>query len=101
MVVWVRWVAATRRDVRRGGVDPFCALEVQLALGRLDREIRRLLAGATPSFAQGHHLHAAQLAYDQLLLEACGLAEVSGLPPGRQVRRLVAEAELRARGWTW
>ena len=103
MVAWVRWGSGIRRTVRRGGVDPFSALEVQLALSRLDREITRLLQDeeASHRFAQGHHLRAAVLAYEQLLVEACRLAEVPSLPEGRGLRRVMAEAELRTRGWTW
>jgi hypothetical protein len=101
MVAWVRWGSGTRRGARRGGVDPFCTLEVQFGLARLEREIGQLLAGTAAAFAQGHHLRAAQLAYDELLMDACQLADVPGLPEERQWRRLVAEAELRTRGWTW
>jgi hypothetical protein len=103
MVAWGRWVGRVRRAERRPDVDPFSTLEVQLALARLDREIAELLddPGAANRFAQGHHLRAAQLAYEQLLQEACQLAEVNTLPGGGVVRRVIAEAELRARGWTW
>lgn len=88
---------------RRGDVDPFSALEIQLALSRLDREIAQLLGGpGLPNrFAQGHRLRAAQLAYGQLLQETCRLAEASVLPEDGPMRRVMAEVELRARGWTW
>lgn len=74
-----------------------------VTLSRLDREIAVLLDGrqAANRFAQGHHLRAAQLAYEQLLQQACELADVTTLPDGGPVRRVLAEAELRARGWTW
>jgi hypothetical protein len=103
MVTWVRWGSGIRRTARRGGVDPFSALEVQFALSRLDREITRLLQGedASRRFAQGHHLRAAVLAYEQLLVEACRLAEVPSLPEAGGLRRVMAEAELQARGWAW
>jgi hypothetical protein len=81
-------------------VDPFGALEVQLALTRVEREIEGLLAD-DGRFARGHHLAAARLAYDQLLSQACRLAGVDGLPEQRGLCRLMAEAELRTRGWTW
>jgi hypothetical protein len=100
MVVWLRRTPGGRRG-RRGGIDPFSTLEVQLALSRLDREISALLTDRSERFAQGHHLQAALLAYEQVLLEACRLAEVPSLPEGRRLRRVMAEAELRARGWTW
>lgn len=115
MAVWVRRAGAARqaRGTRRawgnrraglrGRANPFRTLEVQLALSRLDREIARLEAGDTGTFAQGHHLRAALLAYEQVLAEACRLAgiPVPPLPEGRCLRRLLAEAELRARGWSW
>jgi hypothetical protein len=101
MVVWLRRVPWARRGRRRSEVDPFSALEVQLALSRLEHEISALLADGSERFAQGHHLQAAMLAYEQALLEACRLAGVPSLPEGRRLRRVMAEAELRVRGWTW
>jgi hypothetical protein len=86
---------------RRGGVDPFCALEVQCALSRVEAEIVALTTQDDNRFARGHHLIAARLAFDQLLDEACRLAEVADLPAPGPLRRMVAEAELRLRGWTW
>ena len=86
---------------RRGAVDPFCALEVQLALTRVDAEIVALTTRDDDRFARGHHLTACRLAFDQLLDEACRLADVTDLPPPGPVRRMVAEAELRVRGWNW
>jgi hypothetical protein len=85
---------------RRVAIDPFCALEVQLALARVEREIEEL-GRADGRFARGHHLIAARLAYDQLLGEACRLAGVELPPDHGALRRLVAEAELRTRGWFW
>lgn len=87
-------------------VDPFSALSVQLALSRIEAELRALEAIGTSSeperFAQAHHLYAARLAYDQLLDEACRMAGVADLPAERgSIRRLTAEVELRLRGWTW
>jgi len=89
------------RRRRGGGVDPFCALEVQCALSRIDAEIVALTTKDDDKFARGHHLIAARLAFDQLLDEACRLAEVRDLPDPGPVRRMVAEAELRLRGWSW
>ncbi len=110
-MAWSEWTIRTGRLVRAGApraqrtarrrdIDPFCALEVQISLGRLERELAELEL-ADDLFARAHHLYAARLAYDQLLGEACGLAGVMGLPERGPVRRLLAEAELRARGWTW
>lgn len=86
---------------RRWDVDPFSALEVQLALGRLEEEIVRLLRHDDDRFARGHHVMAARLAFDQVLEEACRLAGITDLPESPSLRRIVAEAELRTRGWTW
>lgn len=86
---------------RRWDVDPFCALEVQLSLSRVEAEIAALLNDGDGEFAKGHHLTAARIAFDQLLDEACRLAGVGDLPDTRALRRVVAEAELRTRGWTW
>jgi len=99
-VVGPRPAGGLRRR-RGGGVDPFCALEVQCALSRIDAEIVALTTRDDDRFARGHHLVAARLAFDQLLDEACRLAEVTDLPEPGPVRRMVAEAELRLRGWSW
>lgn len=85
---------------RREQVDPFSALEVQISLARLETHIEQLLADER-RFARGHHLRAARLAYDHLIEQACRMAGVSDLPQDPQVRRVLAEAELRSRGWTW
>jgi len=85
--------------------DPFQALEVQQALGRLEREIRRLRATSDGQFAQGHRLTVATRAYDLALADACRLARVPIVPEpgpaGRPTWRLHAELELRGRGWQW
>jgi len=93
----------TPRSLRRGHrapVDPFTALEVQLALGRLEALVEQLQRD-DGRFARAHHLHAARAAYDQALDEACRLAGVTSLPEGGALRRVLAEAELRTRGWSW
>ncbi len=101
MPTWQEKVADTLlRRVRRVDVDPFSALEVQVSLGRVETHIEALLADES-RFARGHHLRAARLAYDHLLDQACRMAEVTDLPRDPQVRRVLAEAELRSRGWTW
>ena len=90
--------------VRRGGgdVDPFRVLEVQSSLARVERAIADVQADDV-RFARAHHLHALRLAYDGLLEEACRLARVAvdELPAAGPLRRVVAEAELVARGWQW
>jgi hypothetical protein len=91
-----RWVSRTQRS----SVDPFSALEVQLALSRVERLIADLQRDDR-RFARAHHLYSAIAAYDRLLDEACRLAGVP-VPEGvGDTRRLLAEVELRARGWTW
>lgn len=93
---------------RRSGGDPFATLEVQLALSRLDQEIKDLRRNDRDDFAGAHHLRAAIKAYDYVLDDACRMAGVAppggrGTPPGEvsAVRRMLAEAELQARGWDW
>ena len=95
MITWTSRTGRGRRDV-----DPFSALEVQVALARVERLVADLQRDDR-RFAQAHHLYAAVLAYDRLLSEACALAGVE-MPDGDgDARRLLAEAELRARGWSW
>lgn len=81
--------------------DPFEVLSVQLRLERLAHEIAELEANPG-RWARAHHLRAALTAYDDLLEEACRMA---GAPiaevDARPVRRVLEEAELRSRGWTW
>lgn len=98
---WQARVADSLRRIRRPDVDPFSALEVQLSLGRVEARIASLLADES-RFARGHHLRAARLARANLLEEACRLAGVRDLPEGEgDLRRMMAEAELRSRGWNW
>ena len=95
MITWTSRSGRGRRDV-----DPFCALEVQVSLARVERLVADLQRDDR-RFAQAHHLYAAVSAYDRLLAEACALAGVE-LPQGdAESRRLLAEVELRARGWSW
>ena len=95
MITWTSRSGRGRRDV-----DPFCALEVQVALARVERLVENLQRDDR-RFAQAHHLYAAVSAYERLLCEACALAGVE-LPDGDgDTRRLLAEVELRARGWSW
>ena len=95
MITWTRLAGRGRRDV-----DPFCALEVQLALARVERLVADLQRDDR-RFARAHHLYSAMAAYDRLLAEACALAGVE-MPEGDgDTRRLLAEVELRGRGWDW
>lgn len=80
--------------------DPFEALGVQMRLGRLAAEISRL-EHDDGRWARVHHLTAAQAAYDDVLIEACKLVGVPVQDAAAPVRRLLAESELRARGWSW
>lgn len=101
MPTWqAKVVESLLRRVRRNDVDPFSALEVQISLARVEAHIESLLADES-RFARGHHLRAARMAYDHLLDQACRMAGVTDLPEERQVWRVIAEAELRNRGWTW
>jgi len=96
MRAWTGWVNRTHRTT----IDPFSALEVQMALARLERLVDELQRDDR-RFARAHHLYAAIAAYDRLLDEACRLA---GVPPQTgtgEVRRVLTEVELRARGWSW
>lgn len=88
---------------RRGDeVDPFSVLAVQTALGRVLQRIAEVESDAD-RFARAHHVHALRLAYDGLIEEACRLAgvDVRELPEDASSRRVVAEAELGSRGWSW
>lgn len=87
---------------RRRNDNVFETLEVQLALTRIDQEIKQLRFGRGDDFAGAHHLRAAMKAYDYLLADACRLAGVVQEPDAPvEVRRMLAEAELQARGWDW
>jgi hypothetical protein len=101
--------------------DPFAVLDVQCSLARLEREITSLRRTGSRDFAQAHHLRAALIAYDQLLVQACRMAgvepptqdrpeaAVSGAElngsrpedPGGEVARVLAVVALDARGWRW
>jgi hypothetical protein len=88
--------------------DPFEVLAVQMRLSAIAANIRAI-EDEPHLYARAHHLHAAHVAYDDLLAEACLLAGVDAGPPlGFSVpeelrvdRRLQEELELSALGWTW
>jgi hypothetical protein len=88
--------------------DPFEVLSVQMRLSVIAADIRAI-EDEPHLYARAHHLHAARVAYDDLLAEACRLA---GLEPGPRMsfsvpeekrfdERLREEVELTALGWTW
>lgn len=82
--------------------DPFLTLRVQQRLGAVAAHVRRLEADER-TFARAERIIASQLAYDQLLAEACHLAGVEVLPAatGDAQERFREEVELAARGWSW
>ncbi len=101
--------AVARHDLRRRAAqaDPLVTLAIQVRLGQLAAELRKV--DEDPGvFARAHHWRAVQGAYDSLLREACRL---SGLPvedaPLRlgehaaAEERLREELELSSRGWSW
>lgn len=89
-----------RRTRHQPAPDPFVSLIVQWRLSRLAWEIRHLERDAG-RWARAHHLRAAELAYDDLLGEACCLAGIPVPDAAPAVRRLIMESDLRSRGWTW
>jgi hypothetical protein len=87
--------------------DPLVTLRLQVRLGELAAELRRVEEDPDV-YARAHHWFAVQSAYDALLREACRLA---GLPTGPAPlraderaaagERLREELELSSRGWSW
>ncbi len=90
------------RRPRPAALDPFLTLRVQQRLGVVAEHVR-LLEGDERAFARAERIIASQLAYDQLLAEACRLAGVEVRPAatGDPQERFREEVELTARGWTW
>ena len=82
--------------------DPFQALRVQERLGAVADHVRALEVDAH-TFARAERIIASQLAYDQLLAEACKMAGVEVLvrPLGDAQERFREEVELASRGWSW
>ncbi|WP_019135728.1 hypothetical protein [Cellulomonas massiliensis] len=107
-----RWRAAVARLLERLAerirgprpvvVDPFAALRVQERLGAVAHHVQRLEVDHS-TFARAERIIASQLAYDQLLEEACRMAGVAVEPhaKGDPAERFREEVELAARGWTW
>jgi len=84
---------------------PLRTLAIQTRLSELAAEVQRLERG--DEWARGHHLRAAETAYDYLLAEACARAGVAGeLAAAANLRaakpaRLDMELALSERGWNW
>lgn len=89
-------------------IDPFDVLSVQLRLSAIAADLRSI-EDEPHMYAKAHHLHAAHVAYDDLLFEACRLAGLDAgprlsfsVPEERRVdQRLREEVDLAALGWTW
>ena len=95
---------AARLRRRRAYVvpDPFVALRVQSRLGIVAHHVQSLEADKR-AMARAERIVASQLAYDDLLAEACRMAGVD-IPPhakGDAAERFREEVELAGRGWTW
>ena len=82
------------------GPDPFEALRIQSRLGVLARELQQL---PMHEAAVAHRQAALRGAYDDLLAEACELAEVPAPVAGTdgEARRRYEEQQLAERGWSW
>ena len=80
--------------------DPFAALRIQSRLGALARELQQL---PMHQAAAAHRLAALRGAYDDLLAEACELAQVPPPAAGTdgEARRRYEEQQLAERGWSW
>jgi hypothetical protein len=94
--------AARLRRSRRYVPDPFVALRVQSRLGIVAHHVQALEADKR-AMARAERIVASQLAYDDLLAEACRMAGVD-IPPhakGDPAERFREEVELAGRGWTW
>ena len=90
------------RPTRPAEYDPFTTLRVQARLGIVADHVRSLEVD-THTFARAERIIASQLAYDQLLVEACQLAgvEVQPAAKGDAAERFREEVELASRGWAW
>lgn len=80
--------------------DPFAALRIQSRLGALARELQQL---PMHQAAAAHRQAALRGAYDDLLAEACELAQVPPPEAGTdgEARRRYEEQQLTERGWSW
>ncbi|MGF1661296.1 MAG: hypothetical protein ACFCVG_02290 [Kineosporiaceae bacterium] len=102
----MRLLASLRNRLRRvvgtdcRHPDPARVAELTAALARLDREIARIRR-SDGAYARAHHLHAAVRAYGDVLDEARRVAGIPAPDGDEDVRRMLAEVELRTRGWDW
>ena len=82
------------------GPDPFEALRIQSRLGVLARELQQ---PPMHEAAAAHRLVAVRAAYQDLLAEACELAQVPPPAAGTdgEARRRYEEQQLAERGWSW
>ncbi|KQR11721.1 hypothetical protein [Cellulomonas sp. Leaf334] len=90
------------RPPRAPECDPFTTLRVQERLSVVADHVRSLELDPR-TFARAERIIASQLAYDQLLVEACHLAgvEVQPAAKGDPAERFREEVELASRGWAW
>ena len=95
-------LAARIRPPRPPEYDPFTTLRVQERLSVVADHVRSLELDPR-TFARAERIIASQLAYDQLLVEACQLAgvEVQPAAKGDPAERFREEVELASRGWAW
>jgi aminoglycoside phosphotransferase len=95
-------VADALRHRQPVATDPFQALRVQERLGAVADHVRALEVDPH-TFARAERIIASQLAYDQLLAEACKMAgvEVLACALGDAQERFREEVELASRGWSW
>jgi len=96
------WAERLRRQPTTPTTDPFDALWVQDRLTKVADHVRRLEQD-TRGYARAERILSSQLAYDQLLAKACGLAgvDVQPVPRGDPTERFREEVELAERGWSW
>ncbi|GEA84147.1 MAG: hypothetical protein NVV70_14440 [Cellulomonas sp.] len=96
-----RWAHALRHEPPVT-TNPFDALWVQDRLTKVADHVRQLESD-TRGYARAERIIASQLAYDQLLAKACGLAGVQVVPSplGDPAERFREEVELASRGWSW
>lgn len=82
--------------------DPFETLWLQERLTAVADHVRRLELDPR-TFARAERIIASQLAYDQLLAEACQRAgvEIPTHALGDPAERFREEVELASRGWAW
>ncbi|MGN8244467.1 hypothetical protein ACTHAM_001370 [Cellulomonas soli] len=95
-------LARRLRRERPPTFDPFLALHVQERLGAVAEHVQELERDPH-TWALAERVIASQLAYDELLAQACRLAGVEVQPhaKGDPAERFREEVELASRGWAW